>query len=746
MLRQHELVRKIRKYNPAANAQLLNDAYVYGMKAHGTQMRASGEPYFSHPVAVADILTDLKLDDATIITALLHDTIEDTDATHDDIEEKFGKEIVELIDGVTKISKLDLFSKEAAQAENLRKFLIAIADDIRVLLVKLADRLHNMRTIRYVKPEKRKRIAEETMDIYAPLAGRMGMQEIREELEDMCFEALHPEARETILLRLNDLYLESEEVVKEIERDIKKKFRQEKIKATVTGRRKRPFSIWQKMERKNISLGQLSDILAFRVIVDTVEDCYHILGVIHQNWRVVPGRFKDFISNPKQNDYRSIHTTVVGPGRKRVELQIRTKRMHDIAEYGVAAHVLYKDEQKFGNSVKTTKSKSQKNGGQNWAHGQDTNAYQWLRRLVNMVSDGDNPREFLEHTRLELFHDQVFTFTPKGTLIALPRGATPIDFAYAVHTDVGDSCVGCKINGKHSPLSTELNNGDEVEIVRSQAQTPPSAWEGWAVTGKARAAIRRASRMAARDQYAGLGREILSHYISTNGLEMSDENLETVRQRLQRRTIEDMMAEIGRGELSSTEIIEALKHEKTEIITTRSRAARFFGLDRVFSLPKLKSDKSKRKAAPVPVRGMQGDVAVRFAPNCGAVPGDRIVGIMKKGKGLTIYPIFAEKLSKYDDEPERWVDLAWDVPADSQDRFPARFEITVINEVGALATITQVIGELGGNIDNLSIISRASDFYVLNIDLEVFNLKHLNEIKTALQDKMIVSKVRRLAG
>jgi len=438
MMRQYDLIERVRRYNPDTNEALLNRAYVYAMKAHGEQRRASGDPYFSHPIEVAAILTDLKLDDATIAAALLHDTIEDTEATRAEIDSLFGRDIGALVEGLTKLKKLDLVTKEAKQAENLRKLLLAIADDVRVLLIKLADRLHNMRTLGYMPPEARRRAAEETLEIYAPLAGRMGMHEMREELDDLAFRELYPEAFEVVSARLNALSERSKLLISEIEKQLTKKLADRGIEARVVGRRKRAYSIWRKMERKSVGFEQLSDIFGFRVVVKTLSDCYQALGIVHSTWPMVPGRFKDYISTPKGNDYRSIHTTVIGPSKQRVELQIRTVEMHEIAEYGIAAHALYKD-----HVGSPTEMLSRESG-----------AYAWLRRTIELLSEGSNPEEFLEHTKLELFYDQVFCFTPKGKLIALPRKATPIDFAYAVHTDVGNTTVGCKINGQIAPLTS----------------------------------------------------------------------------------------------------------------------------------------------------------------------------------------------------------------------------------------------------------------------------------------------------
>src|SRR5262245_3504555 len=575
--RQYELVERVLSYQPNADEALLNRAYVYAMKAHGDQKRASGAPYFSHPVEVAAILAEMRLDDATIATALLHDTIEDTETTRSEIDAMFGREIGTLVDGLTKIKKLDLVTKKAEQAENFRKLLIAISSDIRVILVMLADRLISILTIEYIKPAKRAVIAEETMDIYAPLAGRMGMQWLREELEDHAFKAFNPEAYAAVVERLKVLRKRNQGLIDEIELALTNKLEEAEVAGVVAGREKSHYAIWSKMERKQISLEQLSDIYAFRIVVPEVEDCYRALSVVHTTWHAVPGRFKDYISNPKQNDYQSIHTTIIGPRHQRVELQIRTEKMHSVAEYGVAAHALYKDV----NGSRAPKGV---------VPSQDTNAYRWLRHLVGMLLDGDNPEEFLEHTKLELFQDQVFCFTPKGRLIARPRGANPIDFAYAVHTDIGNTCVGAKINGRPMPLTTELRNGDEVEIICSKAQLPPSAWQSIAVTGKARSAIRRATRDAVRAQYGKLGREILVRAFQRREKTFGEEAVSAALGRLSQKTTEDVLAAVGRGELASADVIRAMfPGEKPQEAPKRRRKVKrndegWFGLRKVMGL------------------------------------------------------------------------------------------------------------------------------------------------------------------
>ena len=732
MMRQYELVDRVRAYNPDTNEALLNRAYVYAMKAHGDQRRASGDPYFSHPIEVAAILTDLKLDDATIAAALLHDTIEDTEATRAEIDSLFGPNIGRLVEGLTKLKKLDLVTKEAKQAENLRKLLLAVADDVRVLLIKLADRLHNMRTLHWMPEASRQRVAQETLDIYAPLAGRMGMHEMREELDDLAFRELYPEAYRVVTGRLTALEERSRYLISEIETQLAKKLAERGIKAVVKGRRKRAYSIWRKMERKSVGFEQLSDIFGFRVIVKTLADCYQALGSVHTTWPMVPGRFKDYVSTPKANDYRSIHTTVIGPGKQRVELQIRTEEMHEIAEYGIAAHALYKD---GGGSPTELLSR-------------ESTAYAWLRRTIELLAEGSNPEEFLEHTKLELFHDQVFCFTPKGKLIALPRKATSIDFAYAVHTDVGNSAVGCKINGQISPLTSELTNGDEVEIIASKAQiAPPAAWESIVVTGKARAAIRRATRVAVRQQYTGLGRRIVERLFQRAKIAYSDEKLIGALPRLARSSTEDVMAAVGRGELKASDVARAMypdyKEERAAALAGAPRRSEsgWFGLRRLRSV-KAKLPETAQTPA-IPVRGINTDLPVRFNPNGGAVPGDRIVGILSPGEGITIYPIQSPALSDFENHPERWIDLRWDAE-DTPRRFPARIVIQSMNEPGSLAQIAQVIAEHDGNIDNIHMSRRAPDFTDVTIDLEVYDLKHLTSILAQLRAKPMVAKAERV--
>ena len=738
MMRQYELVERVQQYKPDANEALLNKAYVYAMQKHGQQKRASGDPYISHPLEVAAILTDMHLDESTIAVALLHDTIEDTTATRAEIDELFGEDIGRLVEGLTKIKKLDLVTKKAKQAENLRKLLLAISDDVRVLLVKLADRLHNMRTLDHMSADKRARISEETMEIYAPLAGRMGMQDMREELEELSFRHMNPEAYETVTRRLEELSKRNEGIVKKIETELRDLLVANGLtSAYVKGRQKKPYSVFRKMQSKSLSFEQLSDVYGFRIIVEDIPACYRALGIVHTRWRVVPGRFKDYISTPKQNDYRSLHTTIVGPSSQRIELQIRTKRMHEIAEFGIAAHTLYKD-------------------GATNADGdilsRESNAYSWLRHTIEALAEGDSPEEFLEHTKLELFQDQVFCFTPKGKLIALPRGATPIDFAYAVHTNIGDTTVGAKINGRIMPLVTRLANGDEVEIIRSGVQVPPAAWEEIVVTGKARAAIRRATRMAIRKQYAGLGHRILERTFDRAGKIFSREAMKPALHRLGQKDVEDAIAAVGRGEMSSLDVLRAVypDHQDERITVKPSGDDGWFNVrsaaGMIFKIPgKTKGDSPDIDAdADIgPIRGLSGNVDVKFAVT-GAVPGDRIVGIMDKGKGITIYPIQSPSLQRFDDQPDRWIDVRWDLDEANKSRFMARIMVNALNEPGTLAKVAQTVAGLDVNIRMLNTVRVATDFTEMMLEVEVWDLRQLNQLLAQVKELDCIATVRRL--
>ena len=715
MIRQFELVERVRAYDRMVDEDALNRAYVFAMKAHGSQKRASGDPYFSHPIEVAGILTNYKLDGDSIVTALLHDTIEDTDTTRDDIAEQFGEEIAQLVEGVTKLTQIELQSDHTSQAENFRKLVLAMSEDIRVLLVKLADRLHNMRTLIHIRdPDKRRAIALETMEIYAPLAERIGMHELQNELEDLSFAELNPDARESILARLDFLREQGGDIVDRIIDELKTTLQTSKLRAEVIGREKKPYSIWRKSRRKNISFEQLADIIGFRIVVDTVEDCYRALGIIHSTYPVVPGRFKDYLSTPKPNGYQSLHTGVIGPHQQRIEVQIRTRDMHEIADFGVAAHWRYKL------------------GGDRTAGRQ----YRWMRELLEILEHAATPEDFLEHTKLEMFPDQVFVFSPKGDVIALPVGATPVDFAYAVHSEIGDTCVGTRINGKIMPLRTELGNGDQVEIITSAAQTPSPLWENFVVTGKARASIRRFVRMKQQEEYTSLGRAILERTFDKEGYELSDKALGEVLTVFALDTPDALCAKVGAGHLTARQVFEAV-----------FPGARAEGdEDNIVSLSQVRDKLKPDGAGAVPIKGLIPGMAVHFAICCHALPGDRIVGIVTKGRGVNIHTIDCEVLEEFVDTPERWLDVSWEEDVAQGAGHVGRIEVVMTNEPGTLGELSMIIGRNGGNISNLKITHRSTDFFEMSIDVEVRDLKHLTNIIAALRAAPVVNSVERARG
>ncbi len=718
MIRQFELVEKVKAYDLNTDEDALNSAYVFAIKAHGAQKRASGDPYFSHPLEVAGILAEYKLDTVSIITALLHDVIEDTPVTLKEVKNQFGAEVARLVDGVSKLTRIELQSNHAKQAENFRKLVLATSKDIRVLLVKLADRLHNMRTLHHIDDAvKRRRIALETAEIYAFLAERIGIQKLKSELEDLAFAELNTEARNSIVARLEFLRKEGGDMVTRILAQLRSTLSVAKIPATVTGREKRPYSIWRKMQRRNIGFEQLSDIMAFRVVVATVADCYKALGVIHGAYPVVPERFKDYISTPKPNNYQSLHTSVFGPERQRIEVQIRTRDMHDIAERGVAIHWQYKQ----GTRKPATEGRQ----------------YRWLRELLDILDQAAGAEEFLEHTKLEMFQDQVFCFTPRGDLINLPQGATPVDFAYAVHSEVGNTCVGAKINGRMMPLRSELRNGDQVEIITSTAQTPSPTWEQFVITGKARSRIRRFIRGEEHQQYLQLGQAILEKAFDAEDYKFSSKALSGVLKGFNVSSADHLCAMVGAGHHTGREVIEAV------FPGTRKRP----GQDKVVPLSSARvRRKRKGKDEAIAIKGLIAGMAMHFAGCCHPLPGDRIVGIVTTGKGVTIHTIDCEMLVTYVDAPERWLDVSWQLDGEIPDVHVGRIQLTVINEPGCLGSLSMVIGKNEGNISNLKITNRSADFFDLMLDIEVRDVRHLTDIVAALRATPTVNSVERGRG
>ena len=697
MLRQYELVERVKAYDPDADEAMLNRAYVYTVQKHGTQKRASGDPYFSHPVEVAGLMTELKLDQETIICALLHDTVEDTLATIEEVEKLFGPEVARLVDGVTKLSKIETLSDNERAAENLRKFLLAMSEDLRVLLVKLADRLHNMRTLHFIKSEdKRRRIARETMDIYAPLAERVGMYEYMREMQLLAFEQIEPEAYATITGRLAQIRSQEGGQVDAIALELKQALAEAGLKVEVSGREKHPFSIWKKMAERHVSFEQITDIMAFRVITADPADCYKALGVIHQTWQMIPGRFKDHISTPKMNGYRSLHTSLIYRDSMRVEVQIKTRDMHRTNEFGLAAHWGYKQ------------------GGT-----RPDGEVGWLRDLIEILDTAHDADELLEHTKLAIYADRIFAFTPKGALHQLPKGATPIDFAFAVHTDLGSAAVGAKINGRHVPLRTQLHNGDVVEIIKSRNSEPQLSWLGFVVTGKARAAIRRAVRQKERQEVAAIGAKLYEEIVERLPAKIGRKALKDALKRLEYRNEEELMHALGAAKLNDRQLMEAL---------VPGSAA---------DLPEQDSWPQQQRA--IAIRGLTPGIAFSLANCCHPVPGDRIVGLRRPGEGVEVHAIDCLSLANGIDAD--WIDLQWDARTDGA---TGRLRATLYNRPGTLAEMAGIFATNKANVVNLQMTQRDEPFHTYEIDLEVRDLAHLTRIVSALRASDAVAQAERI--
>ena len=698
MIESNDLVTLVRKYNPKTDATLIERAYDYGACMHDGQFRHSGDPYFTHPVAVAAILTEMRLDDATIVTALLHDTIEDTKSTYTEVSACFGHDIAELVDGVTKLTNLQLGSLESKQAENFRKLFMAMSKDLRVILVKLADRLHNMRTIKSVPREKQAQKARETMDIFAPLAGRMGMQWMREELEDLAFQVLNPEGRTSIIRRFVTLQRATGDVIEKITADIQTEMEKAGIAVEVLGRAKKPFSIWRKMQEKEMGFARLSDIYGFRIICGSEAECYGALGAIHQRWRAVPGRFKDYISQPKSNGYRSIHTTVSGRDGKRVEVQIRTRAMHEVAETGVAAHWSYRDGQRVQNPFAVDPAK-------------------WIASLTERFANAGDHDEFMEAVKLEMYQDQVFCFTPKGDVVKLPRGATPLDFAYAIHTRIGDSCVGAKVDHIRVPLWTRLKNGQSVEIITAEGQKPQATWIDIVATGRAKSAIRRSLRDEDRGRFIKLGRELARVGFDHYNKKMTEKALDTAAKLLGLPDWSELLARVGSAELNAREVLEAL-------------------------YPEIGADRGDEIDAGLAVVGLSPQQTFRRAECCQPLPGERIVGITYRGKGVVIHAIDCDVLAEFEDQSDRWVDVNWHSgvhPAINT----VSFDLTLSNDAGVLGRVCTLIGEQNANISDLHFLDRKQDFYRLIVDVDLRDVEHMHTVMTGLEADSDVATIGR---
>jgi len=701
LLTASDLYNKISKYDNFVCERTIERAYYLSEKAHSNQFRSSGEKYFTHPLAVAEYLVQMKLDSSTIITALLHDVVEDSDITLDEISKEFGSEISKLVDGVTKLSKLEL-KFGFAQAENFRKLLLASSDDIRVLLVKLADRLHNIRTIDGIKSyEKKSRICFETLEIFAPLAERLGINAIQRELEDRCFAIVKPETQDSIVRRLKLIYSKDELNIPTIANEIETLLNKNNINCNVTGRVKSSYSIWKKMQRKNLSMDQLSDIMAFRVIVDDVSSCYKSIGILHQEYTAVMGRFKDYISAPKRNGYQSLHSSLVGPQKTKIEVQIRTSIMNEFALNGIAAHWMYKDGAKWSEGIK----------------------YKWVRELIQILEESNEPEEFLENTKLEMYNDQVFCFTPKGNLIILPKGANAVDFSYAVHSEVGNAAVGAKINNKKRLITTEIKNGDQVEILTSKNSFPDPKWIDNCITGKAKSAIRRFIRIRETKEFLQLGTALLQKEYRQQNKRMNATSLGKIINEYGLSDLDELLIEIGKGNINSRDVLNFLYPK----IDNQKQA-----------LPKLQKINSQES---IKIKGVVDGMAIHYAHCCHPLPGERIVGIVTTGKGITIHALDCFALEKFNDTPEMWLEVSWD--AENAKFHKGSLVAVLANEPGSLADVTKIISLNNGNISNIQVISRGLDFYKFNIDLEVQNINHLNQIIAAMRLSQFVESVDR---
>lgn len=719
------LAAKVCGYDPKASKDQLIDAYEYASYQHREQKRRSGEPYINHPVSVANNLADMGLDHQSVITALLHDVVEDTDATLEDVSTKFGPEVAALVDGVTKLSMLKVREKASQSAENFRKLFLAMSKDIRVLLVKLADRLDNMRSLGYLADVKRRRIAIETAEIYAPLAERIGLRYVKEEMDDIAFDVLNHEARTSIVEHMNELLADDTGMPDRIMAELKDKLEEAGVKADLSGRVKSPYSIWNKMQNKAMTFDQLMDIIAFRAVVDDVPDCYQALGTLHSAYKMVPGRFKDYISTPKSNGYSSIHTGLIGPYRQKIEVQIRTRGMHEQAEKGVAAHWSYKQK------ANTEASESGED-----APNTDGKQFAWVRELLEILDNAGSPEEFLEHTKLEMYQDQVFTFTPKGGLIVLPKGACIVDFAYAVHSDIGNKCVGGKVNDRIRPLSHLLENGDRVEIMTSKTGEPRPDWESFCATGKAKAQVRRFSRIKAREQYGSLGQQMVHKAFRSEDLDYTEAALAAAAKKLGNLALEDLYVAVALGNQTIRPIIEVVHPGVSSKQSSKVTALAPGKIGRANKEEAIKRDHT------VPIKGLLPGLAVHMARCCHPIPGDPIVGLITTGKGVTIHTRDCDNLMNYQDQPERWLGVSWDID-DQEERFVTRLAVVITNEPGSLGTLTTLIGKNHGNVTNLKFTNRSHDFFDLVVDVEVQNVSQMNNVIASLRASRYVSMVER---
>lgn len=723
MLTLPELLKKIRDYNPALDEALVKKAYLFAFEAHGNQKRHSGDPYFSHPVCVAEILTELKLDDESIATALLHDVVEDTDVSLEEIEKNFGEEIAKLVDGVTKLGKLGTMSHDEKVAENFRKLTMAMSEDIRVLLVKLADRLHNMRTLFYVPSmSKKTKKARESLEIYAPLAGRIGLAKIKDEMQELAFAILEPEARSQIIEKLNELREKNKNLLEKIAEDLSDLFKREGIECEVSGREKKPYPIWMKMKKQNVGFHNIYDIMAFRIVTKNIGECYRVLGVVNSHHSMIPSTFKDYISTPKENGYQSLHLAILGPFNKKIEIQIRDKNMHEVSELGVAAHWHYKE--KFSKTSKGAVIKAEN----------ENEKYRWIRELITLFENSETASDVLKSHKFSMHKDEVFCFTPNGDIFNLPLGATVIDFAYAVHSEVGNSCVSAKVNGVISPLRYRIENGDQVEISTAKNAKPSPNWLQFSITSKARSSIKNFIRSEKFDEYSTLGRAILNKFFAARNLEISDKILEKVLQNFSKKSVADLCVRVAEGIISRQDVLKAAYPDFKE--ETKQQ-----------KLLKNSVEKSKRSDYFLPIDGLVSGMAIHYGGCCNPIPGDRIVGIINTGTGVTIHNQICHILKNLALIPQRVLDVCWKSDDKmSEMMYGSRIRVVVENKSGGLADITSIIAKKKINISSIKTTNRSADIFEVVVDLEVKSLDHLEEVISSLRISSKIVEIERMIG
>ena len=705
MISSSELIAKVRTYHPNLNESLIQKAYILSKSSHGNQKRHSGDPYFSHPLAVAEILADLKLDQESVITGLLHDVVEDTEVTLDEIETEFGEEIAKLVDGVTKLGKIESIPSNERVAENFRKLALAMSEDIRVLLVKLADRVHNMRTLFYVPSrEKKVRKAQESLDIYAPLAGRLGLNKIKDELQELAFEIIDSENHKYIVDRLNELREKNKNLIDKIIEDLESLLKSENIDCTLSGREKKPYSIWMKMRKQNVGFHNLHDIMAFRIVTKDVGECYRILGVINSTFNMIPGTFRDYISTPKENGYQSLHMAILGPFNKKIEIQIRDHKMHEISELGVAAHWRYKEKGKTSDKTKY-----------------ENEQYRWIRDLINLFENSESATEVLKNHKLQMHKNEVFSFTPNGDIFNLPAGSTVIDFAYAVHSQVGNNCISAKVNGMIVPLRQKLENGDQVEIITSKKTKPSPNWLQFAVTSKARSSIKNFIRSEKFEEYSSLGRAILNKFFASKNLELNDKILGKILPIFHKKTVADLCVKIAEGIISRQDVLKATYPEFQEEIKQSKITKQF-------------SEKRKNSNYSLPIEGLVAGMAMHYGGCCNPIPGDPIVGVINTGTGVTIHGQTCRNLKNIVLTPQRVLDVCWKSDEKLGDElYACRVRVVVENKLGSLADISSLLAKKKVNITNIKTTNRSADFFELMIDIEIKSVDQLEQILSVLR-------------